>query len=42
MNVASLIEDDISDIKNNIIKGDIINERKIYKNRTWDAWILAR
>ena len=34
MNVASLIEDDISDIKNNIIKGDIINERKIYRNRT--------
>lgn len=42
MNVASLIEDDISNIKNFIIKGDIIDEREIYRNRTWDAWILAR
>ncbi len=32
MKVASLIEDDISNIKNFILKGDIINERKIYRN----------
>ncbi len=32
MKVASLIEDDISNIKNFILKGDIINERKVYRN----------
>lgn len=32
MKVASLIEDDISDIKNFILKGDIIDERKVYRN----------
>ncbi len=33
MNVASLIEDDISNIKNFIIKGDIVDEREVYRNR---------